>query len=503
MSVQQTTDGGYVIAGSTESFGAGSNDVYLIKLCSEGTLSGDLNCDGTVNFKDLEILVSQWLQPRSILYHADIYGIGDGITNFLDLCVIGDQFLTTDPRVPDDMVYIPAGEFQMGDHHDGKTNALPVHTVALGSFYMSKYEITNQQYTDFLNSAYPAQIKVVGGVVYAADDTSKSFPYCDMSSYDADSQINFSDPDFIVNIKDGTTDMSDHPMVEVSWYGCVAYCNWKSQQEGLESCYDLSTWGCDFTKNGFRLPTEAEWEYAARGGNHSPYYRYPWGDSINSSMVNYWASGDPYETGAFPWTTPIGYYDGNQIPAGTDMANGYGLYDVVGNVWEWCNDWYGSYSSSPETNPTGPVSGSYHVLRGAGWNNGGGGGYYHRVAIRYDDYPGDHSYYGFGFRIVLDLGLPLLGQASNPNPADGSLGVSKTADLSWTAGSYTTSHDVYFGTNNPPPFIGNQSLTTFDPGEMDYSTTYYWRIDEIGNAGKTYGLVWSFTTLSSPPPPPP
>ena len=98
-------------------------------------------------------------------------------------------------------------------------------------------------------------------------------------------------------------------------------------------------------------------------------------------------------------------------------------------------------------------------------------------------------------------GLP--SPASNPYPTDGAMSVSKTADLSWTASPYAVSYDVYFGTNNPPPFIGNQTTTTYDPGEMAYSTTYYWRIDAVGDAGKTNGLVWSFTTLSSPPPPPP
>ena len=398
-SVQQTGDGGYIIAGATLSVGTGLMEyIYLIKLCSEGTLSGDLNCDGTVNYEDVEILVRQWLQPRSILDpHADIYGVGDGITNFKDFSIIANQLLTTDPRIPDDMVYIPDGEFEMGDHHDGMINALPTHTVTLGSFYMSKYEITNQQYCDYLNSAYPAQIKVVSGTVFAADDTGNSYPYCETSISSSYSQINFSDPDFSVNIKDGTTDMSDHPMVQVSWYGCVAFCNWKSQQEGLEGCYDLLTWDCDFTKNGFRLATEAEWEYAARGGNQSPYYRYPWGDTFDGSMANYWVSGDPYETGAYPWTTPVGYYDGGQTPAGTDMANGYGLYDVAGNVWEWCNDWYGSYSSSPQTNPTGPASGSYRVLRGGCW-------YYYgddcRVAFRSYTNP-SIRYRNFGFRVCV------------------------------------------------------------------------------------------------------
>ena len=93
--------------------------------------------------------------------------------------------------------------------------------------------------------------------------------------------------------------------------------------------------------------------------------------------------------------------------------------------------------------------------------------------------------------------------ASEPNPADGAIGVSTTADLSWTAGHDAISHDVYFGTSSVPPFTGNQTSITFDPGTMDYSTTYYWRIDEVNDLGKTTGDVWSFTTIMSPPLPPP
>jgi len=100
------------------------------------------------------------------------------------------------------------------------------------------------------------------------------------------------------------------------------------------------------------------------------------------------------------------------------------------------------------------------------------------------------------------VGLPP-GHASNPNPADGATGVSLTADLSWTAGVDVTSHDIYFGTSNPPPFIQNQTITSFDTGIMSYVTTYYWRIDEIGATCKIQGLLWNFTTVSKPPPPPP
>jgi hypothetical protein len=93
-------------------------------------------------------------------------------------------------------------------------------------------------------------------------------------------------------------------------------------------------------------------------------------------------------------------------------------------------------------------------------------------------------------------------QASNPNPPDGATGISRTADLSWTAGAGATSHDVYFGTSNPPPFIQNQLTTKFDPGTMAYNTRYYWRIDEVNPSGKTTGVVWSFSTIMSPPPQP-
>ena len=248
-----------------------------------------------------------------------------------------------------EMVLIPGGEFEMGDHHDGMTTALPVHTVKLDSFYMGKYEVTNQQYCDYLNVAYPAQIKVVGGVVYATDDSGNSEPYCDTLEFDSDSRISFSSSTFTV-----VTGKENHPVVEVSWYGAKAFCDYY----------------------GYRLPTEAEWEYAARGGEHDPYYRYPWGNSIDGSMANYWNSGDPYEMGGgwpptTPETTPVGYYDGGQIPSGVDMANGYGLYDMVGNVSEWCNDWYDEnyyeVTPYPHVNPIGPVIGTHRVTRGGGW----------------------------------------------------------------------------------------------------------------------------------------
>ncbi len=300
---------------------------------------------------------------------------------------------------PEEMVFIPGGTFQMGDSFsEGNSRELPVHTVTVDSFYMGRCEVTNRQYCDYLNSAWPGQIKVVSDIVYAASDSGNSYPYCGTYVSDPGSQIDFSDPDFSVRTKSGR-DMSNDPMVEVSWYGAAAYCNWRSQQEGKEQCYNLSTWACDFGKHGYRLATEAEWEYAARGGFSGR--RFPWGDTITHSQANYYSSSSysydvsptrgyhPNWDDVYPYTSPGGSF----------AANNYGLYDMAGNVSEWCNDWYGSYSSASQTNPTGPTSGSYRVLRGGCW---GDDALVCRVAYR----RGIRPYVrvnGFGFRCVLDF----------------------------------------------------------------------------------------------------
>lgn len=294
------------------------------------------------------------------------------------------------------MVFIPSGEFEMGDHFgDGFPDELPIHTVYVDSFHMSKYEITNSHYCDFLNSAYPSQIKVVGGIVYASTDSGNNYFYLDTYSADDDSQITFSSGTFSVRSRDGYS-MADHPLVEVSWYGAVAYCNWLSQEEGYDACYDLSAWECDFSKTGYRLATEAEWEYAARGGCY--YYKYPWcGNTIDCSKANFYDyygqfNCNPLGLSDKPYTSPVGYYS----------ANNYGLFDMAGNVREWCNDRYGSdyYNVSPYDNPTGPDSGSSRVLRSSSWETVTAKC---RVAARNGRPPGER-YQGYGFRVILTPG---------------------------------------------------------------------------------------------------
>jgi formylglycine-generating enzyme required for sulfatase activity len=202
------------------------------------------------------------------------------------------------------MVLIPAGEFQMGDSLDGMDLALPVHTVYLDAFYMDIYEVTNAQYLKFM------------------DATGHSAPV-----YWDDSRFN----------------VPEHPVVGVSWHDAVAYAEWA----------------------GKRLPTEAEWEKAARGGLVGK--RYSWGsDSPDGTQCNFADVNTDYD-----WSDKSvddGY--SRTSPVGSFSANGYGLYDMAGNVWDWCSDWYDSsyYSSSPSNNPKGPSSGSQRVMRGGSWS---------------------------------------------------------------------------------------------------------------------------------------
>jgi formylglycine-generating enzyme required for sulfatase activity len=300
------------------------------------------------------------------------------------------------------MALIPAGEFQMGNSFDpgeGFSEELPLHAVYVDAFYLDSSEVTNDQYKDALNWAYAQGnlITVSSGVVYKYN-SGTSYPYCDTTTSYSYSRITWNGSTFGV-----VSGKETHPMVLVSWYGSVAYANWRSGMQGKPSCYDLSTWNCNFG-SGYRLPTEAEWDKAARGGAAG--HRFPWSDSdyIQHARANYYSySGYSYDnsptrgyhptfnTGVYPYNSPVGYF----------AANGYDLYDMAGNVWEWCNDWYGSsyYSSSPYNNPLGPTSGSYRVLRGGGWGSSANDC---RVAYR-NGYDPDYRGINYGFRLALDF----------------------------------------------------------------------------------------------------
>ena len=369
--------------------------LFSAALCPAACPSADLTGDCFVDFNDFALLAADW--PA---------------TDYNDLALLGAQWLTPDPRVPDDMVFIPGGTFEMGDNlEDGSFQELPVHTVTVDFFYMGKYEITNGQYCEFLNSALlQGLITVTDGVVYQAGPGT-SYACCDTLTSSSSSQIEYIGGVFNIRTKSGR-DMSNDPMVCVSWYGAGAYCNWRSDQEGYQKCYDPCNpnWDCDFSKRGYRLATEAEWEYAARGGLVGK--RFPSGDNISHAWANYcsvWTAGHPYyfydvsptknchptwDDGVVPYTSP----------GGTFSANAYGLYDMAGNVVEWCNDWHSGsyYDESPTNNPTGPPAGMFlsRVLRGGWWSEDARDC---RVASRgHVGRPASRSS-GTGFRIVLDL----------------------------------------------------------------------------------------------------
>lgn len=361
---------------------------FTLAVCPSGDFTG--NC--VVNFQDFALMANLW----SIEY------------NWKDLTEVANHWLNTDPCVLDNMAYIPAGEFDMGDHlGNGWADELPIHQVLVDSLLMSKFEITNWQYCDYLNSAILAgKIKLNGGIVYDFNDTGNNFPYCDTHISSIWSQIDYNNVSKTFNVRTkGGRDISNDPMVNVSWCGSVAYCNWRSSEEGYGNCYNIYTWDCDFTCKGYRLPTEAEWEYAARDGKYSPYCRFPWSDNISHNEANYYAdpcsySYDVNPTDGFHRTWYDGIYPYTS-PAGSFPANSFGVYDMVGNVWEWCNDWYSRtyYSSSPPNKPTGPTNGTYRVLRGGSWNFNT---WNCRSACRYWNTP-DYRGISSGFRVILDL----------------------------------------------------------------------------------------------------
>jgi formylglycine-generating enzyme required for sulfatase activity len=301
------------------------------------------------------------------------------------------------------MLLVPAGEFAMGS---GGGDASPIHSVYTSAFWIDRFEVTNQQYLEGLNWALQqGLVYVTLGVVYGA---ANDLAYCDTTQSSSFSRITWTGSTFGI-----TAGKESHPMVMVSWYGAAAYANWRSAMQGRPLSYDTSTWECNFAAHGYRLPTEAEREKAARGGHYAPSWLYPWGDSLTANVANYATSGDPYECGSGPSTTPVGFYIG-QLQQKADFnwpcsptsyqtangMNGYGLYDMGGNVWDRCNDWYSAtyYSSSPYDNPRGPTSGTYRVIRGGSFDNGTN---CLPCAFRMYDTPAGR-YYSYGFRLALD-----------------------------------------------------------------------------------------------------
>jgi len=202
------------------------------------------------------------------------------------------------------MVAIPAGEFTMGVA-EGAVDAKPAHRVKVSAFLLDQQEMTQEIYERIMGKN-PSRRK-----------------------------------------------NAQNPVEQVTWSAAVRFCNARSVLEGLKPCYDTNTWACDFTANGYRLPTEAEWEYACRAGTSGRFY---FGEN-DGELKSY------------------GWFEGNASaaphPVGQRKPNAWGLQDMLGNVWEWCDDYYGVkyYRESPSENPRGPREGEKRVLRGGAWSS--------------------------------------------------------------------------------------------------------------------------------------
>ncbi len=245
-----------------------------------------------------------------------------------------------------EMVLVEAGSFEMGSA-SGRADERPVHTVRLTrSFYMARYAVTFEEYDHF------------------CEDTNGSKP------------------------DDRGRGRGTLPVINVDWYATTKYCNWLSEQQGLTPCYSGPgrVPECDFLANGYRLPTEAEWEYAARGGNHSRGFTYAGSDNLVEVAWYAANSGDSIH------------------PVGQKKPNELGLYDMSGNLYEWCWDWYREdyYVSSPSDDPIGPppepstsARGPNKVRRSGSWREDADSLRTTCRSFDYASYVGDN-----GFRVV-------------------------------------------------------------------------------------------------------
>ena len=365
-----TVDGNVTLYAKWNIISSPITQTYTVTFNSNGATSGTVPTSVTVNSgSNITLPSGSGLTKDGYVFggwNTNSSGTGTNYNASSSFTVNGNVTLYakwntgSSASVSIEMVQIPGGSFQMGSN-SGNSYEKPVHTVTLSSFYMGKYEVTQEQWTAVMGNN-PSNFK----------------------SSPASGEV-----------------QNKRPVERVSWYNALVFCNKLSMREGLNPAYKISgnidpaSWGTvpngrhptwDAVEivagsNGYRLPTEAQWEYAARGGNGSPgNYTYSGSDTVGDVA---WYSSNS---------------DSKTHEVGKKSPNSLGLYDMSGNVYEWCWDWFSEsyYSSSPANDPGGAGSGSSRVLRGGGWDNSAVGT---RSAYRYGNYPynwGD----AVGFRLV-------------------------------------------------------------------------------------------------------
>jgi len=328
-----TISASWLLASADGGATAGSGDQTVSEL-ADG--------DYTLNWGD----VPGWITPP-----AETKTLVAGETLTFNGTYIPDTAMSTFELVT------PLDVFVMGspDNEAGRGDEEVEHPVLLSTpYYIFSTEVTNQQYAELAQWAYDNDHCTVSGnsLLDALDGSTEVL----LNMADSDCEISFSGVVFTVEAGKGT-----HPVKEVTWFGAVAYCDWLSLQEELPRAYDHDTWLCNnhspYTAVGYRLPTEAEWELACRSGTTTAFAN--GGLSPVRTRCEFNATLDQ-----------IGWYCGNDpgwtSPVARKAPNNWGLYDMHGNVNEWCNDWYAGYSNQLE-DPVGPTTGAYRVVRGGSW----------------------------------------------------------------------------------------------------------------------------------------
>jgi formylglycine-generating enzyme required for sulfatase activity len=273
------------------------------------------------------------------------------------------------------MVYVQGGTFEMGST-EGDSDEKPVHTVTVSDFYIGRFEVTVEAFSEFVQATDYRTDAEKGDGSYIHENGNWTKKAGINWRYDATG-------------KRRPSSEYNHPVIHVSWNDAVAYCNWLSQQHSYEPVYTIKgdQVTANWEANGYRLPTEAEWEFAARSrGGRDKWSGTSQGSEL-ASYGNHWESGSNDKDG-YEHTAPVGSFRTNDL----------GLHDMSGNVWEWCWDWYDSdyYSNSSSRNPRGPSTGSNRVLRGGSWYDVPA---YLRCANRYGISPDFRSYF-IGFRLT-------------------------------------------------------------------------------------------------------